>query len=123
MRHLCNACVQTLFALAVATQSVSAQVISRTERQLVPTPTGAADARFGFGCAMNRSSAAVGLPGENAVAIFNRNTSGAWEFSTQLISSDLGANDDFGLALSMDHDTLVVGAPSAGGTGAVYVFA
>jgi len=87
---------------------------------------------------------AVGGPGEGsgsgAVHVFSRDSAGVWVQQALLQASDLGSGDQFGssLAVSVDGNTIAVGAPkedgsatgsngnqsdeSATDSGAVYVF-
>jgi hypothetical protein len=84
---------------------------------------------FGSAVAADGDTIVVGADGANgsgAAYVFARNAGGAdnWGEVRKLRASDAAANDHFGFALSLDGDTLVVGADAKGGArGAAYVFA
>jgi len=89
------------------------------------------DQGFGFSIAISRRTAVVGAPGRNvdehlsqgAAYVFRR--SGAtWTLIQELIASDGAAGDQFGIAVAMAGDTLLIGAsqPGTAGPGAAYVF-
>ena len=54
-----------------------------------------------------------------AVYVFTRDSSGAWTQQAYVKGSDNSKNDQFGSSVSLDKDTLVVGAPT---NGKVYMF-
>ncbi len=61
-------------------------------------------------------------PGSGAVYVFARSGSG-WNQAAYLKASDAASGDNFGRAVAIYGDTIVVGAPWKGGnTGAAYVF-
>jgi hypothetical protein len=91
--------------------------------------TGAGD-QFGFAVAIDGDTIAVGAFGEDsaatgidgdglnnaagtsgAVYVFTRQ-SGVWSQQAYIKASNTGANDQFGIGVSVDGDTLVVGAQS-----------
>ncbi|MEO1483965.1 MAG: hypothetical protein AAFU77_17780 [Myxococcota bacterium] len=101
---------------------------------------------FGAAIALSRDTLAVGAPFEDsdgsnetdnsvadsgAVYIFRR-VNGDWTFEAYLKANSPNQEDRFGASLSIDGDTLIVGAPGASletdpsnttsGSGAVYVF-
>jgi hypothetical protein len=99
--------------------------------------------QFGQVVAISGSTVAVGAPYENggdgnpipdagAVYIFERDQGGVgnWGQVVKVTAGDTGEDDNFGLAVSLSGDTLVVGAPGEDGgpgdpmpyVGAVYVF-
>jgi hypothetical protein len=63
------------------------------------------------------------MPASHAgtVHVFGRKGSG-WEESGMLAAKDGTLGDGFGSALAAEKNVLVIGAPGAGGGGAVYVF-
>jgi hypothetical protein len=68
---------------------------------------------------------AVSASGENlpgAVDLFQRDKHGSWRRAARIKASDGLATDGFGTSIALDRGTLVVGAPSANGTGAAYVY-
>ncbi|WP_167527983.1 Ig-like domain-containing protein [Desulfosarcina alkanivorans] len=81
---------------------------------------------FGTAVSISGDMVVVGAPGENdnhgAVYVF-RHDGSTWAHQAKLIAGDGGAYDHFGTCLSLDGDTLVVGAPDHnGGSGAAYVY-
>ncbi|MCH8294623.1 T9SS type A sorting domain-containing protein [Candidatus Poribacteria bacterium] len=128
----------------IGNESGSARIFVRSDaewvqqQKLIPNDTGAGD-RFGLSVAMNGNYAIVGAPGKiietteerdigksaGAAYIFVRRSAG-WTQQAKLVSDDLGVADFFGISVSLDGDTAIVGAykhnwPRADG-GAVYVF-
>ena len=103
--------------------------------------------QFGVSVALAGDTLAVGAPGEasngdptnnnvpasGAVYVFTR-TSGVWNQQAYVKASNIGQNDNFGVSVALDGDTLAVGAwgeasangdpnnNNALGSGAVYVF-
>jgi hypothetical protein len=97
---------------------------------------------FGISVAISGDTIAVGAPYENggpgnpisdagAVYLFERDQGGpgAWGQLKKIMAGDSGVEDDFGLQLALDGDTLVVAAPGENGgpgdplpgAGAVYI--
>jgi hypothetical protein len=83
---------------------------------------------FGTSLSLSGDSLAVGAPGHattGAAYIFDRHNGGAdyWGQSREITGSDSVPSDQFGRSVSMDVDTLVVGAPYADAwRGRVYVY-
>ena len=90
---------------------------------------------FGFAVAISENTAVIGAPFRNvegsvsgAVYIFERHLGGGdnWGLLKRLVSSDAATGDQFGFAVAISGNTLVVGAPSdddAGlESGGAYVF-
>jgi hypothetical protein len=97
-------------------------------------PDGSADDWFGMSLALDGDTALIGAPyhdsGENAdqgaAYVFTR-SGASWSFQQKLTASDGAAGDDFGYAVALDGNTVLVGAPydDSGGNedqGAAYVF-
>jgi hypothetical protein len=92
-------------------------------RPTVPEPF----EQFGSAVASHRDTLVVGaqhdlgVPGRVYVFVWNGS---AWAQQAKLQASDLRGFDDFGAAVALDGDCLVVGAPYAGpdGDGHAYVF-
>ena len=92
---------------------------------------GAVDGAFGEALAACGDMLAVGAPGQDwgagAAYVFRQSDSG-WSEQTELLAADGQPEDAFGRTLSLDGDTLLVGAPDAGSVehgeriGAVYLF-
>lgn len=90
--------------------------------------------RFGLALAIEGDTAFIGAPSadvgantdQGVVYAFAR-SAGTWSFSTKLTAEDGAAFDEFGNAVSIDGDTLAVGAHAAnigpvGNQGAAYAF-
>jgi hypothetical protein len=103
-------------------------------KKLVASDTGDDDI-FGISVAISGDYAAVGAAGENgfgtdrgAAYIFYRNQGGAdnWGQVKKITASDAADADDFGFAVALDGDTLIVGADGEDGSGtdrgAAYIF-
>jgi len=102
----------------------------------VLAPDGAAGDEFGHAVAVDprADTVLVGAPGRDtagnssagAAYVCAPNGGGGWSVRTTVVASDGDAGDRFGEAVALDAtgETLVVGAPEAGetGAGAVYVF-
>ena len=76
---------------------------------------------FGYSIAISGDTMVVGAPNENgddlgsqddagAVYVYERNSENDWEFVSVLRAGNLEADDQFGHAVAIDGDTLVVGA-------------
>ena len=79
---------------------------------------------LGFGVAINGDTAVAGVfwaLNRRAAYVFVRNGSG-WTEQAMLVGHDTVDWDDFGTAVAISADTIVIGAPRAGYTGAAYVF-
>jgi hypothetical protein len=65
-------------------------------------------------------------PNAGAVYVFEQNDDGTWQQAAYVKASNPGADHNFGTSITLDGDTLAVGAPgentSQPGAGAVYVF-
>lgn len=92
-----------------------------TERQTLTAPDAAAYDRFGSAVALDGDVALVGAPGDDVGSGEPRgsayvfvNGGAEWRFRQNLSSSDSSAYDEFGAAVALGPDHLVVGAPSAG---------
>lgn len=99
---------------------------------------------FGWSVSLDGNTLAIGAPGEastlgsdqapnnegrdnGAVYIFTLNNSGTWVESAYIKANDTNTNDEFGYSVSLDGDTLAVGAIEgdasfANNTGAVYIY-
>ncbi|MGQ9926872.1 MAG: FG-GAP repeat protein, partial [Chloroflexaceae bacterium] len=92
---------------------------------------------FGRSVAIAGNTIVVGAPYEDSSAASNPNDNGAnnsgaayvftrsgtgWTQRAYLKASSIGAGDQFGYAVALSGNTLLVGAPGEGGSGAVYVF-
>jgi hypothetical protein len=120
----------TLFA--VGTAPVHADAPQQTEiAKLLPSP-GIELERFGTAVSIDGDTLVVGAPnyvpeptGPGSVYVFNRDEQGNWTESANLVVCDAACGDGFGAAVSIDGDTIIVGAPAAANSeisGAAYVF-
>jgi hypothetical protein len=95
----------------------------------------AANDQLGYAVAINGDTVVLGAPlnddagSESGSAyIFERNTNGidAWGEVVKISASDAGAGDQFGFAVGINGDTVVIGAPfdddDGSDSGAAYVF-
>ena len=88
---------------------------------------------FGISVAMDGNTAVVGAyqdddatngANSGSAHVFTRSSSAApWSWSAKLTASDAAAGDEFGIAVAVDGDTIVVGAhQNESNKGAAYVF-
>ena len=103
---------------------------------VAPRPAGTPFPRIGFGSAVavGEREIFLGRPGEltaafeaptepSAVHVYVADERGGWAEATRIAPADGVVGDGFGLAISVDGDVLVVGAPGRhDGAGAAYVF-
>jgi len=86
----------------------------------------AADDLFGSSVAFDKNVAVIGAPGDESAAgsayIFRRLRTGAWDQLTRIEAADAAADALFGTSVAVLKDTILVGAPGAGGEGAAYIF-
>ena len=88
----------------------------------------AANDEFGIAVAVDGDTIVVGAhqndSNKGAAYVFTRSSSAAsWSWSAKLTASDAAANDEFGIAVAVDGDTVVVGAhQNDSNKGAAYVF-
>ncbi|QQS40114.1 MAG: FG-GAP repeat protein [Acidobacteriota bacterium] len=90
------------------------------------------DDYFGFTVSVSGDTAVVGMlpirPIPGFAFVFSRNNggSGAWGEVTKITSPDGAAGDEFGSAVAISDDTVIIGAPIAGdggsSTGLAYLF-
>jgi subtilase family serine protease len=107
-----------------------AEAAAASEAQVVDDAAAAGD-QLGRAVAIDGATAALGVPNADvagadagAVLLVARDAgSGAWSFVREVRATDAAPGDNFGSAVSLDGDTLAVGAFNAGSSaGAVYVF-
>ena len=88
----------------------------------------AANDEFGIAVAVDGATIVVGAhqndSNKDAAYVFTWNSSNSnWEQKAKLTASDAAANDEFGIAVAVDGDTIVVGAhQNDSNKGAAYVF-
>lgn len=117
-----------LLLLSLSAPAATAQVPGLIETPLLASDGSPGD-RFGASVATDASTVVVGAPGRSlaagAVYLFEDGGAGFVEMLT-IEASDAAMNDSFGHRLSIDADTLVVGAPGEQdpgfASGAAYVF-
>ena len=106
---------------------------SWVQTQVISTPNPALYDFFGFSLTASGETLAIGSYGEDGVAgtnygsVYIYNLSGdQWVFQQKIKASDGGSGDNFGAAVSLDNNLLVVGANFNDGVaadaGAAYVF-
>ena len=93
--------------------------------ELLPNPRVAAD-DFGSAVSVSGPTIVVGAPWRNgsfgAAYVFTSNA-GTWGRGVELVSSDLAELDQFGVAVAVSGDTMLLGAHrKSSGQGAVYSF-
>ena len=124
------------FLLAWATLLGAAPVHADTPEQteiakLLPVP-GIELERFGTAVSIDGDTLVVGAPnyvpaptGPGSVYVYNRDAQGNWTEYANLVVCDAACGDGFGAAVSIDGDTIIVGAPAAANSeidGAAYIF-
>ena len=120
----------TLFAVGAA--PVHADPPEQTEiAKLLPSP-GIELERFGTAVSIDGDTLVIGAPnyvpeptGPGSVYVFTRDVKGNWTDFVNLVVCDAACGDGFGAAVSIDGDTIIVGAPAAANgdlSGAAYVF-
>ena len=100
-----------------------------SQQGILTTTVGSDFSFFGSSVAVHGDTAVVGAPKDfdgngvktGAVYVFTRDSLGAWSQQARLTASDGGLNDEFGISVGVDGDTVVVGAWKTG-KGAAYVF-
>jgi hypothetical protein len=102
---------------------------SWTQRQKLIADDGDMVDNFGVSAAIGLETIFIGSPyaavnghaNQGAVYVFQSSASG-WTQVDKLTASDGAANDSFGMSMSLDGTTLVIGATGTDGHGAAYVF-
>lgn len=81
---------------------------------------------FGAALALDGATMVVGSNREDgnagAAYVYERQGNGTWLRVARLTASDRSSGDDFGVAVALSGNTIVVGAPDRRGAGGVYVF-
>lgn len=93
-----------------------------SQTQSLTNPTGSL--AFGRSVAIDGTRAVVGDPNSAAerVYVYERDASGTWQYVAQLQSDGAGVQQ-FGISVSIQGDSILVGAPSArSGEGQAYLF-
>jgi hypothetical protein len=121
----------TAFVLLLFAAPATAQTWGEEAALTAPAP--AVDDNFGRSVSIHGSTAVVGSPGDDqlglnmgAAHVFVRNGT-TWTQQAVLLPSNPGINSQFGRAVAVDGDTILVGSPqddqpSFNWTGSVYVF-
>ncbi|MCZ6494038.1 MAG: FG-GAP repeat protein, partial [Planctomycetota bacterium] len=118
--------------LVVGTAPVHADPPEQNEiAKLLPVP-GIELGTFGKSVSIDGDTLVVGAPnyvpeptGPGLVYIYNRDAQGNWVEHANLVVCDAACGDGFGRAVSIDGDTIIVGAPAAANSeiiGAAYIF-
>jgi len=98
------------------------------QTKLVGVDTGAGD-RFGMSVALSGDTALVGAfwhtgpggSGSGAAYVFVYDGQN-WTQQAKLVANDSMTGDSFGLAVGLDGDIAIIGAPEVAGRGAAYIF-
>ena len=113
MRHFTSSCTQLLTVLALSVPLEAGQ-----DAYLKPAVAGTSGGRFGTSVAISGDTAVVGAPSEDgggpdsgAVTVFVR-SGGTWVQQAYLKASNADVGDQFGTAVAISGDTIVVGAPA-----------
>ncbi|MGE4070087.1 MAG: hypothetical protein AB7E72_02835 [Lysobacterales bacterium] len=91
-------------------------------RQLISPPVVEVDQRFGAAIAVWQDRLAVGAPraGSGRVDLYRRDGNGQYQFEQSMSAPDSPVAARFGTAVAMADGVLLIGAPDADGSGAVY---
>ncbi|WP_341939687.1 thrombospondin type 3 repeat-containing protein [Marinimicrobium sp. C2-29] len=120
-------------------QSGSAYVYTRdasgawSQQAKLLAADGAADDRFGWSVSVDGDSALIATPFDadngfrsGSAYVFTRDASGAWTQQAKLLATDRALNDRFGVSVSVDGDTALIGAflddDNGTDSGSAYVF-
>lgn len=98
-----------------------------SEVQKIVSPSPEEISSFGIGVAISGNTLVIGANEVNnfigAVYIYTKNANGQWIFSQEITATDGISGDYFGSSVSIDDETIVVGAYGVEGVkGAAYVF-
>ena len=88
----------------------------RVETAKLVASDGAADDEFGISVALDGNTAVIGArqdDARNGSAYLFTKVSGVWSQKAKLTASDGAADDEFGISVAVDGDTIVVGAHKA----------
>ncbi|HMX24313.1 MAG TPA: putative Ig domain-containing protein, partial [Blastocatellia bacterium] len=122
-------------AVYVFTRTGTAPNTAWAFQQKIFAADAATNDSFGYSVALSGDTLAVGTPNDDishedqgSAYIFNR-SSGRWTFQTKLLAADSVGLENFGSAVALDGDTVIVGAPRgkrnpsrSPNEGAAYVF-
>ena len=101
-----------------------------TQRAKLTASDGAGGHQFGVSVSIDGDTVVIGAWGERATYLFARDTAGSltsgWTQVSKLTAGDGASGDSFGYDVSIDGDTIVVGAygddDDGSGSGSAYVF-
>ncbi len=124
--HMLIKYIQIVVALIVFSEGLGA-AISSTQTKIIPSST--AGDQAGYSVSISGDTALVGVIGadgfKGAAYIYTRSET-TWTKAAKLTASDRVTADDFGWSVSIENDTVVVGAIGDQGqgsyTGSAYVF-
>ena len=97
-----------------------------TQQAKLTASDAAANDQFGFQVSLSENTALIGAHGDDSYKgsayVFTR-TGTTWTQQQKLLAADGAAGDKFGIPVSLDGDTALIGAYTADGyTGSAYVF-
>tara|TARA_R100001369_G_scaffold91757_1_gene134003 strand:+ start:2496 stop:4001 length:1506 start_codon:yes stop_codon:yes gene_type:complete len=98
-----------------------------TEKQKVTSPSPIGGEAYGIGVSISGETMAIGANEtdnrKGSVYLYEKNASGVWEYTQQVMASDATSESFFGSSVSLHGDQLIVGAYGAAGeAGAAYIF-
>lgn len=120
-----------------ASVDINATTGSFSERAKLTAGDGAAGDQFGFSVSIDGDTMVIGAPYDDdagsssgSAYVFTRDTTGditsGWTQVAKLTAGDAAASDEFGQSVSIDGDTVVIGAyrddDDGSASGSVYVF-
>lgn len=97
------------------------------EKQKIVSPNIQSGETFGIGVSISGSVMAIGASEtdnrKGSVYMYEKNTTGTWEYQEQLMASDATSEAFFGNSVNVHQDQLVVGAYGTNGeAGAAYIY-
>jgi FG-GAP repeat len=113
-------CLVTLLLAACSQSSLPVSGVlesQQTETQKITYPAADVAKAFGHSLAIDGDVLVVGAPGptglmgQGVVYLYQRDGTGNWQFIKELVARDGRKNDDFGHAVAISGNTVVVGAP------------
>ncbi len=114
-----------VLVLACASCTAVAETPVVSEIQTLLASDGWPSDLFGRSVDVDADTALIGASNESytgAAYVFTRDASGVWYEQAKLRASDAASDDLFGVSVSLDADTALIGAPNESRTGAAYIY-